>query len=145
MKKCNFQKFIIFTLICMSMNTLLSQELNDHKWNDRLLLIITNNVKNSTYKAQIKELNKHQKGLIERKLVIYHILPTKFKKGLKGDNWTNSRKLYKSFKTNTSECQILLIGLDGNTKLTTSQFLSCDKLFSTIDMMPMRQSELKKN
>ena len=129
----------------MSMNTLLSQELNDHKWNDRLLLIITNNVNNSNYKAQLKELNKHQKGLSERKLVIYHILPTKFKKGLKGDNWTNSKKLHNSFKSSTSECEIVLIGLDGKWKLSTSQFLSCDKLFSTIDMMPMRQSELKRN
>ncbi|WP_345165985.1 DUF4174 domain-containing protein [Algibacter aquimarinus] len=41
--------------------------------------------------------------------------------------------------------ELLLIGLDGGIKLRQSKMLYCKDLFSVIDVMPMRKSEINNN
>ena len=50
------------------------QDLSKHQWKDRLVLIIAEE-KTEKFQQQLTELQKHQQGLNERKLVIYQILP----------------------------------------------------------------------
>lgn len=126
----------------MSVN---AQDLKNHKWNDRLVLVIAENKDDQIFQKQLAELQKDPKGLSERKLVIYQILPDKFSKGLEAEAWKNTAKLYKKYKTNNSDFQVLLIGLDGGIKLDQNKILSLQELFSTIDSMPMRQNEMHQN
>ncbi|SLJ94714.1 DUF4174 domain-containing protein [Salegentibacter salarius] len=121
-----------------------AQDLSKHQWEDRLVLIIAEE-ENETFQQQLTELQKHQQGLKERKLVIYQILPEKYTTGFEEENWKTSSELFQKYKAEKSGFRIILIGLDGGEKLDQTEVLSVEKLFNTIDSMPMRQAEMRKN
>lgn len=126
----------------MSLN---AQDLSKHQWKDRLVLIITEE-ENEKFERQLTELQKHQHGLKERKLLIYQILPEKYTTGFEEEeDWKNSSELFQKYKAEKSGFRIILIGLDGGEKLDQTEILSIEKLFNTIDSMPMRQAEMRKN
>ena len=125
----------------MSLN---AQDLSKHQWKDRLVLIIAKE-KNEKFQQQLTELQKDQKGLKERKLVVYQILPTKYRTGFKEENWQQSSELYHKYKAKKSDFRVILIGLDSQKKLDQTEILSAEKLLNTIDNMPMRQAEMRKN
>lgn len=123
-----------------------AQDLSSHQWKDRLVLILTKDFSNADYLKQLEELKVDPKALIERKLVIYQITPTGYKVGVdENDSWQQGADLYRQYKTIDSGFEVKLIGLDGGIKLGKNKFLSREKLFSSIDEMPMRQREIKKN
>jgi len=139
-----FKAAILFLLILTGMN-LNAQDLSKHQWKDRLVLIIAEDENNKTFQQQLTELQKHQQGLKERKLVIYQILPTKYSTGFEEENWQQSSELYHKYKAKKSGFRVILIGLDAGKKLEQTKILSAEKLFNTIDSMPMRQAEMRKN
>ncbi len=122
-----------------------AQDLSKHQWKDRLVLIIAEDDDNEKFQKQLAELQNDQTGLKDRKLVIYQILPKKYNTGFKKKTWENSTELYKKHKAEDSEFRVVLIGLDGGEKLVQTEVLSTKKLFNTIDSMPIRQSEMRKN
>lgn len=121
-----------------------AQDLFKHQWKDRLILIVAEQ-KNEKFQQQLTELQKHPQGLNERKLVIYQILPEKYTTGIEEENWKISSDLYSTYKALKSDFRVILIGLDGGEKLKQTEVLSAEKLFNTIDSMPMRQSEIRRN
>ncbi|MBO2543325.1 DUF4174 domain-containing protein [Salegentibacter sp. BDJ18] len=125
----------------MNFNT---QDLSKHQWKDRLILIVADG-ENEKFQQQLIELQKHQQALNERKLVIYQILPEKYTTGFEGENWKISSDLYSTYKALKSDFRVILIGLDGGEKLKQTEVLSAEKLFNTIDSMPIRQAEIRKN
>ncbi|WP_339649496.1 DUF4174 domain-containing protein [uncultured Salegentibacter sp.] len=133
--------FILISSFAMSLN---AQDLSKHQWKDRLILIIAEE-KNEKFQQQLIQLQNHKNGLDDRKLVVYQILPETYSTGFKEENWKNSNELFQKYKDKKSEFQVLLIGLDGGKKLEETEILSTEKLFNTIDSMPMRQSEMRKN
>lgn len=132
------------TLFAMIMKTQ-SQDLSSHQWEERLILILMDDTSSAIYQEQIKELHSDQEGLDDRKLVIYIVLPDKFKRDdSENHGWIQSGKLYTEFKQSDKLFEILLIGLDGGIKLRQSKFLPNEKLFGRIDRMPMRRNELRR-
>ncbi len=128
------------------MTTLSAQDLSVHRWENRLLILLTEDPEDILYKKQLEELSNCREGMEDRKLIIYHSTPDKFRKGLETkDEWHNSIDIYKKYKENKSGFQILLIGLDGGVKMDQSEMITCEKLFGTIDSMPMRKAEMRKN
>ncbi len=121
-----------------------AQDLSKHQWKDRLVLIISEE-KTEKFQQQLTEFQKHQQALNERKLVIYQILPEKYSTGIEEENWKSSTELYKKYKAEKSDFRVMLIGLDVGEKLEQTEVLSIEKLFNTIDSMPMRQAEMRKN
>lgn len=122
----------------------LSQDLSSHQWEDRLVLILTDDTDNSTYQDQINELYSDKQGLEDRKLVIYTVLPNKIKRDdMPNQGWIESGELNNEYKKSEEPFEILLIGLDGGVKLRQSEFLSNEELFGRIDQMPMRRRELQ--
>ena len=64
------------------------QDFSIHKWENRLILIFTEDHDNALYQKQIKELMENEEGLLERKILVYHILHERHKVGLKTlDKW----------------------------------------------------------
>lgn len=110
----------------------------------RLVLILVDNPDNDKYLKQVKEFKNHVDGVQDRKILVYHITPEKFKVGLSNEAWQQSKTNYKRYKETDSQPEIILIGLDGGIKLRANEFLSCKKLFATIDVMPMRKQEMKR-
>jgi hypothetical protein len=81
---------------------------------------------------QLAELNKDKTGLQERDIVIHT---------LKTDSAKAQAKKY-NVNANTA-FTVILVGKDGGEKLRLDSVLTTAKLFSTIDAMPMRKSEMK--
>ncbi|MFD2915624.1 DUF4174 domain-containing protein [Psychroserpens luteus] len=121
-----------------------AQDLSKHQWKNRVLLIITENIEDQEFKNQIKKLQNNQKGLQNRKLIIYQMTPTHFKLGISEENeWIKRPELYNNLKSNDKTFEVILVGLDGGEKLRQNSVLTTDKLFSLIDGMPMRRAEIK--
>lgn len=139
-----YLKLLFIAMICMKANSIYAQPLDNHKWKNRIILILIDDEKNDTYKKQLIEFNKESIGLQERKLIVYHIKPSALKKGLNSNIWENAKTTYKDYKKTSNPFEILLIGLDGGIKLQQENLLTCEALFSLIDVMPMRRNELKK-
>ncbi|MFT6356372.1 MAG: hypothetical protein ACJAYJ_000578 [Saprospiraceae bacterium] len=128
-----------------TITTSFAQYLAIHQWENRLILIIADDKNNIDSKKQLAELQTVEKGLGERKILVYQILPAQFQQELKAvENWQKGNQLYTNYKKSKTAFEVQLIGLDGGQKLLQSTVLSAEKLFSMIDKMPMRRLELRR-
>ena len=135
--------FLIILIATMAM-TLNGQNLKEHLWENRIVLIITSGSESETYTSQIEAFNINSQEFDERKLIIYKVLPNKYKVENSEDNsWVSDSRLYALYNSNDKDFKIILIGLDGNIKIEQSELLTTKDLFATIDSMPMRRSELR--
>ncbi len=136
---------LFFYLICLTMSMALTgQNLKEHQWKNRLVLIITSDSESETYTSQIEAFSINGQEFDERKLIIYKVLPNKYKVENSEDNsWVSDSRLYTLYNSKDKDFKIILIGLDGNIKIEQSELLTTKDLFATIDSMPMRRSELR--
>jgi len=132
----------IITMILISSSTY-SQELRKHEWKNRIIVILTSDNQNAKYNEQLETFENETEGFKERKLVVYHATPTKYKTGFQKNNWKKSSQLYDRFKQSDSDFEIILLGLDGGVKLRQENLLTVRKLYGTIDAMPMRRREIE--
>lgn len=139
-------KIITSILITLTISiSMYAQELSSHEWKDRLLLVLTTENTQSLYQEQINILQDNTEGLEERRMVIYSVKPDQYKKGLDAESWMKSTRLNDLYRQEDKEFEVILIGLDGRAKLRQTDILSIEKLFATIDAMPMRRNEIRKN
>ncbi|WP_299189849.1 DUF4174 domain-containing protein [uncultured Aquimarina sp.] len=120
-----------------------SQDLNKHQWEDRLILIIADSYKNPKLVKQLKEFKNKSKYLQDRKLIVYQITPTSYQTGIDKNTSTKSNAVYKEYNPSNEDFKIILLGLDGGTKLKSNKVLSSAQIFDQIDQMPMRRQELR--
>lgn len=139
-------KIFLFTLGFLSIESY-SQNLENHKWNNRVLIVKTKNIKSEIYLNQLKEFQNSKDQLKERKLIIYKINNDEFSsinyitdKTIYGKV---SKKISKKILNENQNFELVLIGLDGNIKLKRNEILTKEALFSIIDAMPMRKYNLK--
>ena len=139
-----FKTIFLLTLILMMSNAN-AQDLKSHQWENRIVLLLTKDLKDTSYKRQVSEFYENEYGLNDRKIIVYHITLDAFKKGLKGDKWQKGTTKFMTYKKSNSPFEVILIGLDGGIKLQQSEFLTAKKLFEVIDVMPMRKDEMSDN
>ena len=135
---------ILFLMLALSSAGIsFAQHISKHVWQHRLLVVLAKDT--TQIDAQIQTLKKDLPGLKERKLLVYSLTPTAYKKGIESNTWIPSKRLYKASKETSKPFEVALIGLDGVVKLRQTEILSLEKLFTLIDGMPMRRSELRKH
>ena len=125
----------------LSINISFGQNLNKHRWKDRVLLVISNDSIKQV--QQINLLKKDLEGIKERKLFVYITTPFWMKKNMMNSEWERNTCFYEKVKKMKGNFEVALIGLDGGVKLRQTEVLSLEKLFTVIDGMPMRRSEIK--
>jgi len=139
-------KIIVFTIGLLSIECY-SQNLENHKWNNRVLIVKTSNIKSEIYLTQLKEFQNSNDQLKERKLIIYKIKNDEFSSINYITNKTIygkvSKKINEKILNENQNFELVLIGLDGNIKFKRNEILTKEDLFSIIDSMPMRNYELK--
>lgn len=145
----NMKTTILIIILVLTAGTMDAQTvkegLTSHRWEDRLVLVLTDDISNKTYQKQLEELYEEQEGLKDRRLVIYTILPDRYRSDQADHKeWEESSELYTTYKRSDASFEILLIGLDGSVKLRQDEFLPSNELFARIDRMPMRQAELER-
>jgi hypothetical protein len=94
---------------------------------------------------QLEELNSNPDGLKERKLIVYKILPESQKTANTDSTWIYDSEVHSSYTKSGELFKVILIGLDGGIKLVQNEELSTEALFSKIDAMPMRRTEINNN
>lgn len=112
--------------------------LGRHKWDNRLLLLFSPSEEDERYMRQLEELQKYQAGLWERDVLLFHVFPYKLivPKGGSLDQ-SESASLRRHFIIPEKETVALLIGKDGREKLRSRELLTAERLFLTIDALPM--------
>lgn len=140
-------KKIMPVIICVfGLQLISSQNPADYKWQNRAIVVFTDSENSDKFKAQKKELMAGMKGFEDRKLVLLHSTPEKFRKSLPVDSeWMQDAGIYDEMLDKEADFEVILIGLDGGVKLRQREILESKHLFSLIDSMPMRQAELRKN
>jgi hypothetical protein len=120
------------------------QHIDIHRWDKRVLLILSPSSNSDVALKQLKELEMNEAGMKERNLVIYKISKEPSSAlNSEMEDWIINPTLYKSYCDDQETFKIILIGLDGGIKHRKSAFLKAEDLFAIIDAMPMRKSEMK--
>ncbi len=120
-----------------------AQSFEKYQWENRLILIYSEDVAESKLKEQLKILKTHEEGLKERKLIIFQLNQDHYRQVFPKTTEWETRKESKKIESE-KDFQVYLIGLDGGVKLKQSKILSLENLFQTIDSMPMRQAEMRR-
>lgn len=118
--------------------TMSCQSLNDYRWTNRIILLGETSTKFNLAKEAYLELSKKANELKERDLLVFFIYNnTLFNE--KGEllELKPYLKLHQNFEG------VVLIGKDGGIKLKEPFPISTEKLFTLIDGMPMRKSEIQ--
>ena len=140
-------RYILILLIVVPFTSeLRSQDIAKHRWQNRLIMVIVKDYNNETFIEQLSVLNTCKAGLLERKLLIYQILPDKYKVSATYGNevsWNSGNLLFEQFRSSDASFEIILVGLDGGIKLRKQDLLDCKELWAVIDNMPMRQAEIR--
>lgn len=127
------------------MQSLKAQQLNlaDFQWKNRLLLVIGEDETNEKYMEQLEEFNGSEEALKERRLIIIEIQKVRYRVHHKSKEWILSGSEYKKYSKTKSDFGVLLIGLDGGVKVRKKDVVKEERIYQTIDSMPMRISEIR--
>lgn len=137
-------KSLFITLSLFLPLLLQSQNFEKYQWSNRLLLIYSEDDSGNMIKEQLNHLLENKEGLKERKLILFQLNQTKYRQVFpKTTDWKTRGDANKIDSEN--EFAVYLIGLDGGIKLKQEKILILEKLFQTIDSMPMRQAEMRKD
>lgn len=137
------KKLLLGLILFMSLN-LSAQQLQQHRWQNRLLLIINNTDDSAKSKTQLSLLKQDIPGLKERKLLVYQFSEKSYKKGLSDTtSWLPTTSNTAIPQISNNPFSVYLIGLDGGIKMKKHKVVNLSTIFSLIDGMPMRQAELR--
>ena len=138
-------------LTVMTVNVLISQKLNlkDYKWNNRVVLVMANEV-NLKYSQQVKEItNESIQNLLERQIILIEIQNNSYsifdpKSGEIGErNWKPTEDIFEKYLDKKDDFRFVLLGLDGGVKVDNTEVVTTKELFRKIDSMPMRRAEMR--
>ena len=137
-------KFLAITILSiMALGNTNAQDNDSYLWENRLVLMLTNSIENSDFKEQLDEFRNKEEELEDRKIVVYQVTPKKYATGISDTpDWNKGDNFYEKFKNSNTPFEILLIGLDGGTKMRKKKFIPIDEIFEKIDSMPLRKVEL---
>lgn len=133
--------FIFLIMIFSKFSALHAQNLSQHLWKNRVILILSED--NSAFERQMLAFKANEKGMYERSLIVYHLKSDEYEQVMPKGDVQRSMNLFKKNNQANVSFELILIGLDGGIKLRQKEFLSCEKLFAIIDSMPMRSADIK--
>ena len=120
-----------------------AQDLRPLRWQNRVLLLYTDNLMHPQYQKMEEALLMEEKEVDARKLVVYTILGQKVSRGLPAKTWQDDLHLREASQNLGKGFGLELIGLDGGVKYRSTSAVSLQELWALIDGMPMRRAELK--
>ncbi|MEM8552208.1 MAG: DUF4174 domain-containing protein [Pseudomonadota bacterium] len=131
-------------LIAMILQPAAADGLSSVRWEYRPLLIFTPANDDARLSRQTTILADESAGLLDRRIAVYIVersrVYTTF--GAPAPR-AEAKLLRRRFRVPDDAFRVVLIGLDGGSKLSSEEPLTGERLFSVIDAMPMRQRELR--
>jgi len=109
----------------------------------RPLLIFAPNPTDSQLQIQLRRLHENVPALADRNIVVIAIPYDSPSPTAAQLTATAAQSARRRFNIAPADFTVILIGKDGGEKLRSTKPLTLDKLFDTIDAMPMRQQEMR--
>jgi hypothetical protein len=122
--------------------------LEDHQWQNRILLIFAPSEQHPSYQQQLQQFEGQEGELIDRELLVVHSFATgnSHVNGLSANSHlieaASTDRLRQQFSITPDEFAVILIGKDGTPKREERSPISLTVVFDQIDTMPMRQREM---
>ena len=122
----------------------LSMDLNQYKWKNRLLFIFAPQEGDSFYRALQRQNSTQQAQVSERDLVVFRILETgpSFMETTRIDPKT-AAAIRTKFAAPPGQFTCILVGKNGGIKLRQDSQVKLEEVFNLIDAMPMRREEMR--
>lgn len=120
-----------------------AEPLERHAWEHRPVVVFAASAESDTYDRQREIFQSRQEGLRDRDIVVYRVFEDG---GVRGPDGERSREVGRALRERfqpDGPFAVILVGKDTTEKLRTADVLTADKLFETIDAMPMRQREMR--
>ena len=145
------KKYLCTTILLFVVGTMVAQangqdkiRLKDYQWKHRLILAFSPSAQHPGHKALEKEIAVQAEEVIDRDILVFHILETgEIKLGESPLQTGSGDYLRKSFSIRPGTFTVLLIGKDGGVKPRREGGVELDEILSLIDTMPMRQREMR--
>jgi hypothetical protein len=116
-----------------------------YKWKNRPLLVFAPAPDSRKLTRQRRVFVGEAAGFRERDIVVVSIVGGQTWTWLGGGPGLTADQLRSRFGVGRREFRAILVGKDGGVKISSSEPLTKQRLFSTIDAMPMRQQEMRKS
>jgi hypothetical protein len=117
----------------------------DYAWKNRIVVVQTNDLSAKKYREQMKILDADPDGMKDRDLIVFLLSPEGISKNGKMVKSLKKDEVEKFLKISSGQAfSFHLIGKDTGIKLSSESVVTKNKLFSVIDAMPMRKSEMKR-
>ncbi len=122
---------------------LMAQPFSEHRWQNRLVLILVDSPEDSLALKQLKEFQDAEEELLEYKLKIYLVAPEKCQMVLPSSKSekSNPKTAYDRYATPNVPFEVILIGLDGGIKMRKNKVVPRQEIYALIDGMPIRRAE----
>lgn len=141
-------KWISSLLFFMTSFMAVSQTLQKHEWNNRIVIVLSDDLSKPLFQKQLTALTNEATACIDRKLIVYQVLPNKWRMedftSRTTKEWESAPTLFKEYLEKSGHFKVILIGLDGSVKEERIDYFEPQELFSIIDGMPMRKVELRR-
>lgn len=115
-----------------------------YHWKNRPLIVFAPSGTDGRLGSQQDILARHRNGLRERDMVVIMVAGDHVSSQLGPEPGARAGALRALYGVKASEFRAMLIGKDGGVKISSRGPLSADRLFRTIDGMPMRRGELSR-
>jgi hypothetical protein len=124
-----------------------SQTLQKHEWNNRIVIVLSDDLSSPLFQKQLRALNNEATACMDRKLIVYQVLPNNWRMedftSKTTKEWESASRLYEQFMEKSDHFKVILIGLDGTLKEERTDYFETQELFSIIDGMPIRKAALR--
>ena len=120
-------------LAALTLSAVMAGPLDAYRWRSRVLVLSAPDPADADLRAQRAALGPMRGGVAERDLVVVEAV---------GDT-PEARALRAQLSLPAGEFRAVLVGKDGGAKLTAAAPIPPQKLFATIDAMPMRRGEIE--
>jgi len=138
-----FISLILYFILMTGTHTIKAQSLDDYQWKNRILLLVDKSADTNALTSQLAVLNADKKGLAERGLIVFRVTPNAVFSSDGTMTKLNPQKLYGNFNLEANFKGIVLLGKDGGVKMRDPFEVTRQRIFTLIDGMPMRKSEIR--
>lgn len=139
--------FFVLTSVLSVINMAFAQDINipgSYHWKNRIVLVFDQKEEQSM-KQQIAQFQEESAGMQDRDLLVFRIKEDKVIGPKSQYGGEAAKKLRAQYEVDRDNFTVILIGKDGSEKMRQHEVLGTDKLFATIDAMPMRRREMRQD
>lgn len=137
-------KSIAAGAVALTLVTVPADAMSKYKWKYRPVVVLAGPGGQAQLEQQRRIFAAHRKGLIERNIVVVWVAGKPVDAELGPGPGLTASQLRARYAKSKGAFRVVLVGKDGGTKLVRTKPVGVSTLFQTIDAMPMRRDEMRR-